>query len=252
MSRQRHKRNKSLSLYIWHRYAGLSAAIFVIFITITGIALNHTDDLTLKNRHISTGFLLSHYSVKAPVVITRFKTASHTITQADDKLFINDSKAFSIRSPLTGATPYFEFTVIALTDKLLLTDSSNSIIQTLDELDGVPKNITNIGIDEQQRINVLADNHTFLLTGNLVLTSTPFNHNIAWSKPSAVSAADTEAISAQYKSGIISWETLILDIHSGRFFGSYGALFFDVVGIVLLFLAFTGIIIWSRQRTKKH
>ncbi len=31
------------SLYVWHRYLGLSAALFVILLSATGLALNHTE-----------------------------------------------------------------------------------------------------------------------------------------------------------------------------------------------------------------
>ncbi|ORU93258.1 MAG: hypothetical protein A6F70_05120 [Cycloclasticus sp. symbiont of Bathymodiolus heckerae] len=251
MSRQRRNRNKGLSLYIWHRYAGLFASLFVIFISITGIALNHTDDLELKKQHISTDFLLSLYNVQDPSVIIRFKTPQHTISQADDMLFINTSPPLSIDSTLTGAIKHADFTIIALTNKLLLIDADSQLIETLDGLDGAPNNISHIGLDEQQRVNVLANNAIYLLTNDLVLAPIAFNYNINWVKSATVSTADKNDISMQYRSEIISLETLMLDIHSGRFFGAYGTLFFDIVGGILLFLAFTGVIIWLRQRPKK-
>ena len=42
----------------------------------------------------------------------------------------------------------------------------------------------------------------------------------------------------------------MLDIHSGRFFGAYGVLLFDLIAVILIFLAFTGVIIWIRQSLK--
>jgi len=252
MSRQRHRRNKTFSLYIWHRYAGLSAALFVIFISVTGIALNHTDDLSLKKQHIGNRFVLQHYNVQAPAKIIRFTTKKHTITQADDALLINNDNAISIEKTLVGAVEYGEFTLVALTDKLLLIDADNQLIETLSELDGVPKTVERIGLNEQRQVNIRAGNKTLLLSENLSLNTAPFNNTIKWSKSDTLSAEDKNNITTRYQSGIISVETLMLDIHSGRFFGSYGALFFDLVGIILLFLAVTGIIIWLRQRPKNH
>ncbi len=252
MGRQRHRRNKALSLYIWHRYAGLFASLFVIFITITGIVLNHTDDLTLKKKHINNRFVLDHYNVQAPATILRFKTAQHTITQADDMLFINEQLPISIDSSLKGAVKYAGFSLVALSDTLLLIDSNNQLIETLSELDGVPNTISHIGIDEQRRVHLLANNETFVLTDELTLNAIPSNNDVNWARNNSVSTKDKDIIIARYQSQIISVETLILDIHSGRFFGAYGALFFDFVGTILLFLAFTGLIIWLRQRSKKN
>lgn len=60
------RRRKLTPLYIWHRYTGLLAALFVIFISLSGIALNHTDDLALKNQYLSSNFLLERYKVQPP------------------------------------------------------------------------------------------------------------------------------------------------------------------------------------------
>jgi len=250
MSRQRHRRNKAFSLYIWHRYAGLSAALFVIFISITGIALNHTDGLSLKKQHISNSFVLSHYNVQPPTEIIRFTTSEHVITQADDALFINDDTTLAIESTLIGAVAYGEFTLVALTNTLLLIDANNQLIETLDELDGVPATIDKIGLDKQQHVNLLTGTTSLLLSENLSFSAIPLNKNTVWATNTVLSEADKNQVITRYQSKIISIETLILDIHSGRFFGSYGTLLFDLIGVILLFLAFTGIIIWLRQRPK--
>ena len=71
---------------------------------------------------------------------------------------------------------------------------------------------------------------------------------VQWIQEEPLSKTTQRSMVQRYKSNIISLETFLLDIHSGRFFGSYGVLFFDVVGIILLFLAFSGLIIWLRQQ----
>ncbi|MEO1962788.1 MAG: PepSY domain-containing protein [Cycloclasticus sp.] len=251
MNQHRRHRNKSKSLYIWHRYAGLFAALFVIFITISGIALNHTDDLALKNKHVNSNFLLGLYNVQSPTVITQFVVGQQVIIQADDMLFIGDNNSLAINSSLVGGVIYEEFIVIALTDKLLLVDSAGQLLETLSKTDGIPNNISKIGLNAEQHVNVLAKNKLYRLDANLVLQAVPFDNNVTWSQNKPVSTAIKLAISERYRANIISLETLVLDIHSGRFFGSYGTLFFDFVGVILLFLACTGVIIWARQRPKK-
>ena len=59
----RHNKKKSRakllrSLYIWHRYIGISTAIFVIVLTFTGLVLNHTDELELDAAYVQSDFLL--------------------------------------------------------------------------------------------------------------------------------------------------------------------------------------------------
>ncbi|MBL4783749.1 MAG: PepSY domain-containing protein [Porticoccaceae bacterium] len=253
MNQRRNKRNKSKSLYVWHRYAGLFAALFVIFLSITGIALNHTDDLALKKSHVSSNILLAQYNVQAPTNIIQFNVGPRVITQADDFLFIDTGSAIHIEAPIVGAAKFAEFLIIALSDALLLIDASNQLVETLSAIDGIPNDINSIGAGNNGQVSILAGERTYTLNSDLLLQTSIRNNNINWSTPKVVSSPVKADIVQRYKSNIISVEILLLDIHSGRFFGAYGALFFDFVGIVLLFLASTGVIIWLKQRpNKKH
>lgn len=249
MSKLRYSRNKIKSLYVWHRYAGLFAALFVIFITISGIALNHTDDLSLKKQHINSGLLLERYNIQAPASILSFETAHYTITQADGRLFIGDN-TLSTENTLVGALEHDNRLIAALTDSILLIDSTNQLIETLNELDGVPKTIEQLGFNKNGHLLILAQQTLYQLNDDLTVTAVAasIENDIIWSSPTPLSEEQISSFEHRYKSNIISLETFILDIHSGRFFGQYGTLFFDFVGLVLLFLAFTGIIIWAKQR----
>jgi hypothetical protein len=52
----------------------------------------------------------------------------------------------------------------------------------------------------------------------------------------------------------LSWERLLLDIHSGRVLGRFGVLLVDSVGIVLGTLATSGTAMWwlHRRRKQRH
>lgn len=51
----------------------------------------------------------------------------------------------------------------------------------------------------------------------------------------------------------ISLETLILDLHSGRFFCNAGVLFVDIVGLLMCILAITGLWAWiNYQQLRKR
>jgi hypothetical protein len=251
MKSNRKRRNKLKSIYQWHRYVGLFAALFIIFITLSGIALNHTDDLALKKQHISNTFLLDSYNIQPPTRLLQFKTQGHTITQADDLLFINSGNVLAADTPLIGIVRLDEFLLISLTNTLLLIDANNQLIETLGNLDGVPNDISGIGYNKDQQVIIIANGQLHRLDTDLNIEKTTWDYNIHWSTEEIMSESASSAVIQQYKSNIISLETLLLDIHSGRFFGSYGTLFFDLVGVIVLFLALTGVIIWARQRTKQ-
>ena len=242
------RRRKLTPLYIWHRYTGLVAALFVIFIGLSGIALNHTDDLALKNQYLSSNFLLERYKVQPPTTIKQFRAEQHVVTQADDLLFINNSRPIATEALLTGAVKLENFLLVALSDALLLVDDNDQVVETLSSLDGVPNQINRIGLNDQQQLYLFSNHQMYHLSTDLYLNKVNETVPVQWMQEEPLSITTERSMVQRYKSNIISLETFLLDIHSGRFFGSYGVLFFDVVGIILLFLAFSGLIIWVRQR----
>ena len=46
----------------------------------------------------------------------------------------------------------------------------------------------------------------------------------------------------------LNWQRLLQDLHAGRLFGLAGQLLMDLAALLLVVLAFTGVIIWSRGR----
>jgi len=48
----------------------------------------------------------------------------------------------------------------------------------------------------------------------------------------------------QYRGSGLSWERLLLDLHSGRLFGSVGVFIIDLAGIALLLIALSGVWVW--------
>ena len=248
MKQHRLKRNKAKSVYIWHRYSGLFAALFVIFVTATGIALNHTDGLDLKSHHVSSSLILDRYQIQNPAKTLRFKTNDRIISQADDLLFVGANTIIPLESDILGAVELKDWLFVALRDEILLIDSTDQRVATLTDLDGVPGNILKIGLDDRGQVNILANGQIHHLKADFNIQKAAVTSAVSWSQPEPISDASAAELNQQYRSNIISLETLMLDIHSGRFFGSYGAVFFDFVGIILLFLSVSGVIIWLRQR----
>ncbi|MDX1696691.1 MAG: hypothetical protein R3308_00300, partial [Thiohalobacterales bacterium] len=67
------------SLYLWHRWIGLTAAAFVIVLALTGLVLNHTTELALDSRHVQSTALLDWYGITAPDDIAVFRAGPVTI-----------------------------------------------------------------------------------------------------------------------------------------------------------------------------
>jgi uncharacterized iron-regulated membrane protein len=50
----------------------------------------------------------------------------------------------------------------------------------------------------------------------------------------------------------LTWERLLLDLHSGRVLGPVGVLIVDAIGVVLAMLAMSGLAMWLLHRRRRH
>lgn len=252
MSQRSRYRKKIVSLYLWHRYIGLFAAIFIILISITGIALNHTDTLNLSATYLKTPMLLDHYNIQTPRNIQHFKTNQHAVIQADDMIFIDQQLVYSTNNKLIGSVPFGDFLIVSLSNKLLLFDQQHQLVETLGEADHVPTNIRRIGLNSDQQVFLAANRQTYHL--NSMFNTQAFSGpqtGIIWSQETALTEQLKVRAQQVYRSNIISLEGFLLDIHSGRFFGHLGIIFFDIISILLMILSITGVLIWLKQAFKR-
>ena len=53
-----------------------------------------------------------------------------------------------------------------------------------------------------------------------------------------------------YPLNSITWDRLLLDIHTGRIFGKFGVFLVDVFSLLLLFVGISGIFLWWKRFSK--
>lgn len=245
--RKRHRRIKLRSLYNWHRYIGLVAALFVLLLSVTGIMLNHTEDLALDENRVASGWLLDWYGIEAPRQLRSFHAAPFWITQADAQLFLDDQvidTETDTQTLLVGALRSRELLVIALRDTMLLYTADGEFIERLGRSHGLPAAIAHLGITPDNVICVRAADGIYSTDAEFSQWQREDCAGVHWSIPTATPAPLAAQISAQYRSEQISWERVTLDLHSGRLFGEQGVLVMDAAAILFAFLAISGILLW--------
>ena len=75
---------------------------------------------------------------------------------------------------------------------------------------------------------------------------------IHWSVAYALPTVLHNAVVDQYRGQVLSLERLLLDLHSGRFFGGNGVYVMDTAAILLVFLAMSGTWIWIYRIIKQR
>lgn len=231
-----------------HRQIGVLLALFVIVLCVTGIMLNHTDSLELDNKTVSNRLLLKLYGIKAEPIRT-YKTEHHYLSSDGEQLYFNDAVIANC-DQLQGAVELAEQVIAACSKQLLLLTKNGQLVETIDEFSGLPVPVAKIGLDSGFLIiktgDSVGDNQYRVDTEQLEFIP----HNSVkpeFSELTELPAPIAAAIDQQRSFGL-TLERVVQDLHSGRIFGISGVLIGDIIAILVLFMTFSGLYIWSKRR----
>ena len=232
-----------------HRSLGAGVAVFVIFMVLSGLAINHSNDLGLDQRHISRPLLLGWYGLDGPDQIRSFSAGSDWVSFAGSQLYFNDGAISTVTNGV-GVVSSGDMLIVAGSDELLLLDPSGRLIERISwsPIGEVP--IGSIGLLADGSIAIQSPHQLWLADAQLLswqqagaATITPI-----WSSPGTAPENLHEAITHQYRGDGLNLERVLLDFHSGRIFGSIGVVVYDLLALAVGFLAISGLIFWMRSR----
>lgn len=243
----------------WHRKLGIIAAFFLIFLSITGVALNHTTTLSLAHKPISNLWLLDHYGIDSPQDIRFYLNTSLQVANnfvwLDGKLLLESSadivSAGAMSVNVSSDTTVDVFVVASQTHLYIY----NNLGELLDQLGveaGIPEGIEALSIDKNAAIVKTSSGYyqsdsDFLYWQAISPVTEPL-----WITAESVSLQKEQQGALVYRSQFLTLERIIVDAHSGRIFGLVGVLFMDAVAILLILLSLSGIYIWVRYARAKR
>jgi len=232
-------------LYKLHRYTGLFSAIILLMLAVTGIALNHTEDLNLDSQMVQSPRLLDWYGINMPNQLKSFATQHHWLTLVNQQLYFDQTLLLKNQNNLLGAIETEYFIVAALTDSLLLLSLQGELIEQM------PFTAINaIGLDHQLRVVIKSSDKLNSSADGLLSWQPHNNEQIIWSKTSQLPVQLNQTIKTSFRSSVLPIERVLLDLHSGRFFGFIGVILVDLSGILLIILALSGCAIWLKHKIR--
>lgn len=237
-------------LYKFHRYTGLIAALFALLLTLTGIVLNHTDNLKLDSRYIESGLILDWYGIRPPDNIPAFDTGKHWVMQLESQVYFDRILALRHDAALQGAVETGDFAVIAFADSLALLSPRGEVIEQMRAGELFEGEISRLGLDADGRIFVQAGNRRFVSEDGVTAWNTTDLAPLDWAAAGKPPAEILDPIVHAYRSKVLPLERLLLDLHSGRLFGEFGVWLIDVAALMIGFLAISGSWIWLHHKRK--
>lgn len=247
-TRQRNSRRQKI-IRRGHRWIGYSSLFFVVILSITGLILNHTGKLNLNQQKVSGGVISALYNMSPTIPARHFRHGRQWLSWLEGRLYLDGVFLATNSEPPVGFARQGDLVIVGSPTHLALYLTDGSVVETMD-LSSLPGEITAFGQSG---------------TGEVIITTAQGNYRadsdfIAWEKlPDSITFTPdhtrkapeqiTEKILQDFQGRGISLYRLVLDLHSGRIFGTFGPYFMDLAAISLIILGITGLI--QRKRSAK-
>jgi len=247
---RRKQRFKLRSLYVWHRYMGLSAALLAVLVAATGILLNHTEEFQLDSRHVQADWILDWYGIEPPAELLSFPLAGRHLTLMGEHLYLDRKEIDGEYRDLVGAVVMDETLVVGVSNSILLLTPRGELIERLRTDDGVPAGMKRIGTDANGDLVVEGSHDLYRSDSNFLRWERADNPaaSIRWAQPGPLDTQLKSSLQQHFRGEVLPLERLLLDLHSGRFFGSLGPWVVDAAALLITLLALSGTWIWLRRR----
>lgn len=240
-------RNIRLFLLRWHRRLGVAVSLLLIWLAVTGIVLNHAADWEL-DKHAGPQALQGLYRGDS-IHFTSFLAGDVWVSHnGASTLYINGGEVGYCGGPFAGAVALEGEVVAACGEALVLATPGGQLIESVDivyDLDSLPNAVASA---EGTLLLRNSDGAFQVDLERLSFDPLPsLPDGIAWAKPAEHGAALQAVLEqASYGSGV-SWTQMLADLHSGRIVGRLGTLGMDLVGVLLILLAVSGVWVWTTK-----
>lgn len=236
-----------LFIHKWHKRIGIVTALFVLFLALTGLLLNHTSDMNLSGEYVSSNWLLNWYDIEADQEVKSFAVEGHFVSQLGERLYFNTTEIGNDIVFLVGAVVSGQYYVIAHDQSLILLNTKGEVVEILSGVDGVPAGMKKIGLGDSGELVLDAAHGYYKVKIDSLHWHEEDEANAVWSEAVSLSDSLYEQIAEQYRGRGLPLERVIQDVHSGRILGLWGVYFMDAVSILFCILALSGIYMWYRR-----
>lgn len=250
-SSRKRRRRWAVTARTWHRRVGLVIAALVAVLAITGVLLNHGDRLDLDRINIVTGWVVDWYGLTPVDDPVHFRVGDHWVSWIDGAVYANGSRVGEARGTARGVVEFDSLVAMATSETVVVFNGDGELVERL-RAAFLPGAITRVGSAASRDQIVIRTPEGQFASDSDLLTWVPFEREVTWSEPDTPDADVLEGQLAAYRGQGLPLSRVLLDLHSGRLFGSVGAAVMDAAAILLLLLVVTGFVNWAGFRSPRR
>lgn len=231
-----------------HRWLGLASALFLLSLSITGLALNHTEFLKLDQVQIKSSFILDRYGMASGKSIQAYRiNESDTLAHLDGQLFYNGTPLANGSQPL-GIITGDPISVVATDTQLIYLTTAGELIEIVDSSRLPYSILTAIGTTIDGRPLLISADGNYVPDADwLEFDRYQAAYNVAPLETIPYSEKDSHTLLKSFQGGGMSLYRVLLDLHSGRLFGWGGRTAMDLSAVAIIILITSGIGGWLRK-----
>lgn len=241
-------------LLLLHRHIGLLAVWIVLWLAITGILLNHTDDLNLDDVRLQSSWLMKLYELDSAPISDGFPLNEQWLVALPDAYYLGGHVIQENHGTLVGGLVFQEMFLLLTAESLVLLDKQFEVIEVQGEFHGLAGTLQQIGIHDGTPI-VKSSEALFVASNDVtewgVVSIAEYDVQWQLAKPLPKHLiAEIKSLDG-FGAPAVSLEKVLLDLHTGRLFGSLSWFVLDLFALLLITGALSGFLIWIRLRVKK-
>lgn len=202
-----------------HRWAGGTLVAFVLFLSVTGLAINHAHDLGLDRRYVTWSWLIDAYGMGRSEPYAG-------IVELDAVVAVGDGNRVHVLLP------------------------GGDLVESIDLGSALPGPIERLG-RVGDRVVLLSDGALYRSDADVSVFE-PWSDGpvteIGWSAAIEADAPGLEVLQTAWRGRGVTVERVLLDLHSGRIFSLPGRVFLDIVAIGLILLSISGLVVMKTRR----
>ena len=232
-------------LWRWHRRAGLLAALFLLLMSLSGIVLNHGDDLALEQRFVASAWLRAIYG-DTDSGWAAFRASGHWVLgDQGGRIFLDVREVARCNGALQGVVELAGMLLLGCERELLLLGTEGELIDSI----AATAALSGLGLaDGEAVVHIAGRWRAFDPASMRVGDEVADPQSVVDSQPQAMPEAFGER--PEQRSAWLNWERALLDFHSGRLFGRAGVWLVDIAGVLLCILALSGVTLWWLHRKR--
>lgn len=228
----------------WHARIGAAAALFLLFIVLTGLALNHGEELKLDVREVTTPWLMRWYGIHPLLPTHGYVLGDTHFAWSGEKWALGDRILTASGGRPVGAVEAEGIVYIATPVTLYVYQSDGQLVDKLEGQSLPDSPIIALG-KVGNRIALRTSSAVFATADGLSWKKGD-SAGVMWSAPQNLPENANRKLADLLAPGL-PVQRILLDVHSGRIFGRYGPLLVDLLGLALLTLGMSGLWIYWRS-----